>query len=66
MKDKHNNRLGEIRTESNGKRVAYDRHNNRLGEYDPRTNRTRDKSNNNVGEGDFLASLITDAASAWR
>ena len=62
MRDAMGRRLGEIRVQGDGRRLAYDAMGRRLGEYDPRTNVTRDAMGRRIGEGDFLAALIAEAA----
>jgi len=59
LKDSRGNRIGNIREQANGKRVAYDARGFRVGEHTPRDNTTRDARGNRVGSGDFLASLLT-------
>jgi hypothetical protein len=57
LKDKHGNRLGEIREEGMHL-VIRDKHGNRMGTYDTKTNITRDKQGNRVGTGNLLTTLL--------
>ena len=57
LKDDHGNRIGEIREQS-GRQVLFDKIGNRLGEYDPKTNVTKNKIGNRVGQGNLLATLL--------
>jgi len=57
LRDKHGNRIGEIRT-SGAKQILRGKYGNRLGEYDARTNRTVNKYGNLVGSGNLLATLL--------
>jgi hypothetical protein len=57
LKDKHGNKIGEIREQS-GRQVLYDKNGNRLGEYDPKSNVTKNKVGNRIGEGNLLVTLL--------
>jgi len=52
LKDKHGNKIGEIR-EMSGRQMIYDKHGNKLGGFD-RNERHRDKHGNKVGSGNLL------------
>lgn len=56
LKDKHGNKIGEIRT-SGKDLVIYDKHGNKLGSYDGKY--TYDKHHKKVGSGNLLISLLT-------
>lgn len=59
LRDRNNRKLGEIRTDSNGRQTLYNANNKRLGEYNPKTNETRDANNRLVGKGNLLGSLLS-------
>jgi redox-regulated HSP33 family molecular chaperone len=58
LKDKHNNTIGYIVTDSTGKQTIRDKNNNTKGYYDPKTNVTKDRHNNTVGKGNLLTTLL--------
>ena len=58
LTDKQGNRIGEIETDRNGRKIARDVNGNRLGTYEAEINATYDINNNRVGEGNQLSWLI--------
>lgn len=58
LKDRYNNTIGYIETDSSGKQKIKDKHNNVKGYYDPKTNVTKDRNNNSVGYGNLLTTLL--------
>lgn len=57
LRAKNGHLMGKIR-EVNGKYDLKDRNGRHLGYYDPKTNKTRDRSGKLVGRGNLLASLL--------
>lgn len=60
LRDRHGNRIGEIRSEG-GKLVIRDKNGNRLGSYDPKENVTRDASGNRYCTGNMLTNFLKHA-----
>jgi hypothetical protein len=58
LKDRYNNTIGYIETNSSGKQTIKDKYNSVRGTYDPKTNITKDKYNNTVGKGNLLVTLL--------
>lgn len=58
LKDPHNNAIGYIETEPDGRQVLKDTENNIKGYYDPETDHTRDADYNIVAKGNLLSTLI--------
>ncbi len=58
LRDRSNNRIGEITEGSGGVLVIRDRSNNKCGTYDPKRNETRDVHNRLVGKGNLLTTLL--------
>ena len=52
--------IGYIETGTNGKQVAKDTRLRIRGHYDPNTNQTRDFTYKIVGQGNLLASMLTE------
>ena len=61
LRDKSNRLIGKIKQLSNGKLEGRDASNRLKGTYDPKTNETRDPSNQLVGKGNMLSMLIADS-----
>ena len=55
LKDRDNNRIGEIRDNGNEK-ILYDRHGNRLGKFS--NGYTYDIHGNKIGSGNLLVTLL--------
>lgn len=58
LRDKSRNIIGFIDKDSEGKLTLRDKSRNIKGYYDPKTNTTRDKHRNIVGNGNLLAALL--------
>ena len=58
LRDKHNNTIGYIETDSSGKQTIKDKHRNTKGYYDPKTNKTQDAHRNTIGTGNLLTTLL--------
>ena len=61
LRDNRGNRMGAIRTQSDGKMIGNDAVGRRVGEYDPKHDVTRDSRGSRVGTGNQLALLIGNA-----
>jgi hypothetical protein len=61
LKDNRNSTIGYIETRSDSTEVGKDALHRIVGNYDPKTNKTKDARHSNVGEGNLLSSLITNA-----
>lgn len=59
LKDRNNRIIGYIEMQSDGKQVGKDASNRIKGYYDPKSNKTKDEDNKEVGTGNLLAVLIT-------
>lgn len=57
IKDRHGIVIQRQETQSDGTTYAYSRMGSLVGKYDPRTNRTTDRSGRVIGTGNLLASL---------
>jgi len=58
LKDKHGNTVGHIKTDLTGRSRLTDKSGNTQGYYDPKTDRTIDKSGNTVARGNQLSNLL--------
>lgn len=58
LRDSMGRKIGEISTDSSGKKTIRDGLGRKQGVYDPKSNTTRDALGHKVGTGDLLASLI--------
>jgi hypothetical protein len=58
LKDKHGNIIGYVKTDPSGRLRLRDKSGNVQGYYDPKTNRTIDKSGNTVARGNLLTTLL--------
>jgi hypothetical protein len=61
VRDRSGKELGKIRQLLSGKFAAYDRHERELGTYDPRTDKTYDRLGVDIGRGNQLHWLLTQA-----
>lgn len=61
LKDKSGRVIGRI-DEEGGKYVLKDRSGKRLGYYNPKTDKTFDKSGKSVGKGNLLDALLVNQA----
>jgi hypothetical protein len=59
LKDKHNNIIGYIDEQPDGTLVAKDHGFKILGYYDPKSNRTCDRTFYTIGYGNLLTTLFT-------
>ena len=60
LRDKYGTRNGTLNDAGN-EIVARNQVGSRLGHFDKRTNSTRDRHGNKIGEGNTTASLVADA-----
>jgi hypothetical protein len=58
LKDRNNNIIGYIETESSGNQTIKDRNNNIKGYYEVRANMTKDRNNKIIGYGNLLVTLL--------
>jgi hypothetical protein len=58
LKDRNNNTIGYIQTDSKGKQTIKDKNLVVKGYYDPETNVTKDKNHRVIGRGNLLATLL--------
>ena len=61
LKNKIGNKIGSIKTHTDGKQELRSKNGNKLGTYDPKWNRTLDKNGNTVGSGNLLTTLLIDS-----
>ncbi len=58
LKDRNNNTIGYIQTDSKGKQTIKDKNLVVKGYYDPETNVTKDRNHRVIGRGNLLATLL--------
>lgn len=58
IRDKKNNRLGEVRTKTDGSQELYNVSNIRMGRYDAKQNKTFNRTGVFVGRGNILLMLL--------
>ncbi|MFM7152513.1 MAG: hypothetical protein ACKO4W_15865 [Bacteroidota bacterium] len=58
LKDRNNNTIGYILTDSKGKQTIKDKNLVVKGYYDPETNVTKDRNHRVIGRGNLLATLL--------
>ena len=60
LKNKLGNKIGSIKTHTDGKQELKSKLGNKLGIFDPKTNKTYNKLGNTIGSGNLLSTLLVD------
>jgi hypothetical protein len=58
LRDRYGKLIGTIETKSDGRLEVHDYTGRRLGSYDPKKDRTYDRYDSLVGEGNLLTTLL--------
>ena len=61
LRNKIGNKIGSIKTHTDGKQELRSKIGNKLGTYDPKTNTTHNKLGNKIGSGNLLTTLLVDS-----